>query len=112
MSCRRPAAEKNTSEYATQLRAELQELKTAAAVSSPPPSTDAIRTAPGSGGLTFEDLSHTEQACASLGAAPEDFRPLGWLNAGHYEALVKSNQMDGDLVRRLEAYKVVANRAA
>lgn len=60
--------------------------------------------------LTFDDLSQTEQACASLGVAPEGFRPLGWLNAGHFDTLVKNNQMDDTLVRRLEAYKVVATR--
>lgn len=60
--------------------------------------------------LTFDQLSQTEQACASLGVGPEQFRPLGWLNSGHFEALVKNNQMDDTLVRRLEAYKVVAER--
>ena len=60
--------------------------------------------------LSFDDLSHTEQACASLGVGPEEFRPLGWLNNGHFDALLKNNQMDDTLVRRLEAYKVVAER--
>lgn len=103
MSSRRPA-DKNTDSVSA-LRNEIQELKNA--------QNDSVRVeAPisTSSTLTFDDLSHTEQACASLGVGPEQFRPLGWLNNGHFDALVKNNQMDDSLVRRLEAYKVVAER--
>ena len=103
MSSRRPAD--NASDHVSALRNEIQELKNA--------QNDSMRVgAPVSvsSALTFDDLSHTEQACASLGVGPEQFRPLGWLNNGHFEALVKNNQMDDTLVRRLEAYKVVAER--
>lgn len=105
MSSRRKSAPET--DHATQLRNEIQDLKNAQSVGG---NYTAHVSSPNSGGLTFEDLTPVEQACASLGAAPEALRPLGWLNAGHFENLMKSNQMDDELVRRLEAYKQVASR--
>ena len=87
-----------------QIRYEIQNLKNIES------KTDEYNNISSTATLTLDDLSHTEQACASLGISPEEFRPLGWLNAGHFDALLKNNQMDDTLVRRLEAYKVVANR--
>ena len=103
MSSRRPVEQ--PSDVAATLRNEIQEMKNAQNDSARVESTISS-----SSTLTFDDLSHTEQACASLGVGPEQFRPLGWLNNGHFDALVKNNQMDDTLVRRLEAYKVVADR--
>ena len=100
MSCRRPAVVEH--DHVAQLRSEIQEMKKTSSAS--------VGDATSSPALTFDQLSQTEQACASLGVGPEQFRPLGWLNSGHFEALVKNNQMDDTLVRRLEAYKVVAER--
>lgn len=59
--------------------------------------------------LKFDDLSPTEQAAASLGAQPDAFKPIGWLNEAHFDALLKSNSLSNDLTRRLLAYKVVAS---
>jgi len=95
MSSRRSNAV--VSDQASAIRSEIQEMKNA---------QNAQVSVASSPSLTFDDLSHTEQACASLGVGPEQFRPLGWLNNGHFDALVKNNQMDDTLVRRLEAYKV------
>lgn len=108
MSSRRPKASVQE-EYANNLRAEINALKAASA----PTSTESpamVYEASSSASLVFEDLSQTEQACASLGAAPDGFRPLQWLNNGHYQQLRENNQMDDTLVRRLEAYRVVASR--
>ena len=104
MSSRRPV--EKPSDAASALRTEIQEMKNAHNDLSRVESTISSS----SSTLTFDDLSHTEQACASLGVGPEQFRPLGWLNSGHFDTLVKNNQMDDTLVRRLEAYKVVAER--
>jgi|TARA_B110000977_G_scaffold122311_1_gene157161 hypothetical protein len=115
MSSRRPAVE--DSDHVSLLRSEISEMKKAALNNGPGGhgghnglSNDGADVS-SSPALSFEDLSHTEQACASLGAAPEQLRPLGWLNAGHFDQLVKNNQMDDILVRRLEAYKIVAERS-
>lgn len=97
------------SDHASQLRAEIQDLKNSQVTGSSYSVADSSANV-SSPGLTFEDLTSTEQACASLGAAPEGLRPLGWLNAGHFDNLLKNNQMDDELVRRLEAYKQVASR--
>jgi hypothetical protein len=39
---------------------------------------------------------------------PESWKPIGFLNNAHYETLIKSNALDNDLARRIEAYKCVA----
>ena len=103
MSSRRPPVAET--DHVAQLRSEIQDLKNN--VSSPYNGES-----PSSPSLSFDMLNDTEKACASLGVGPEQFRPLGWLNAAHFDSLLKSNQMDDTLVRRLEAYKVVAARDA
>lgn len=108
MSSRRPKTSVQE-EYANKLRAEINDLKAASA----PTATESpamVYESSSSASLVFEDLSQTEQACASLGAAPDGFRPLQWLNNGHYQQLRDNNQMDDTLVRRLEAYRAVASR--
>jgi hypothetical protein len=110
MSSRRPQKSVHE-EYANKLRAEINDLKAASAPA--PTATDSpamVYESSSSASLVFEDLSQTEQACASLGAAPDGFRPLQWLNNGHYQQLRENNQMDDTLVRRLEAYRAVASR--
>lgn len=117
MSCRRDHTVDDaptTSPFAHQLRREIEALKTASATA--PASPEAVSTtADASQGtsasqLVFEDLSPTEQACASLGAQPDALKPISWLNNAHYDQLVAANALDPDLARRLEAYKIVAQR--
>lgn len=103
MSFRRPNAQEN--DVAQKLRSDIQELKNSHSIETA--GSDISYASPS---LKFEDLSHTEQACASLGVSPDQFRPLAFLNNGHYDQLIKSNLVDDNLVRRLEAYKVVASR--
>ena len=59
--------------------------------------------------LTFEDLTPTEQAAASLGVQPDALKPIGWLNDAHHEQLKKGNVLDNTLARRIEAFKEVSN---
>ena len=58
--------------------------------------------------LKLSDLSETERSAASLGVDPSAWRPIGWLNEGHYEALLKENRIGDDLAKRVEAFKNVA----
>ena len=57
----------------------------------------------------YDALLPHEQAAASLGAHPDALKPIGFMNAAHYENLKKSNALSDDLARRIEAYKVVAS---
>lgn len=56
----------------------------------------------------FDSLAPVEQAAASLGVHPEAFRPIGWLNSAHHQQLLEANALDGDLARRIEAFRHVA----
>jgi hypothetical protein len=67
-------------------------------------STDATETPP----LSMADLTQTEQAVASLGVDPNALKPISWMNEAHYNTLLRANAVDGDLARKLEAYKMVA----
>lgn len=121
MSSRRPSDSIAANDYADRVRAEIEGLKASAKManesfegSTTPTSNDVSETVEDdtAGQLVFEDLSQTERACASLGAPADALRPIGWLNAGHYDALKSSNSLDPELARRLEAYKAVAERSA
>ena len=56
----------------------------------------------------FDSLSNVEQSAASLGVHPDSWKPIGFMNAAHYDTLLKSNALDDTLARRIEAYRTVA----
>lgn len=58
--------------------------------------------------LKMSDLTETERSAASLGVDPSAWKPIGWLNEGHYEALLKENRIDAELAKKVEAYKFTA----
>lgn len=58
--------------------------------------------------LKMSQLSPTERSAASLGVDPDSWKPIGWLNEGHYESLLKENRIDSSLAQQVEAYKVVS----
>jgi len=58
--------------------------------------------------LTMADLTETERAVATLGVDPSALKPIGWMNSAHFECLLQANALDGDLARRLEAYRHVS----
>jgi hypothetical protein len=62
----------------------------------------------GAAKLTMADLNETERAVATLGVDPNSLKPIGFMNTAHYTTLLKANALDGDLARRLEAYRHVA----
>lgn len=116
MSSRR-ASPATMSIDATRLRSELDALKqqnaaveaagTYAEQGLPSPSSAAAAVAP-EGGLTFDQLTPTEQAAGSLGVHPEAFRPIKFMNTAHYDNLIKSNALDDNLARRIEAFRHVS----
>lgn len=57
----------------------------------------------------FEGLTQTEQAAASLGVHPDAWKPIGFMNAQHYDNLIKANALDDNLARRIEAFKTVSS---
>lgn len=57
---------------------------------------------------TFDDLTPTEQAAASLGVQPDSIKPIGWLNDAHYTNLKENNALDPTLARRIEAFRHVS----
>ena len=113
MSSRRPAPT-TTSIDAVRLRHELEALKqqnaavetAGVAAEQGLPSPNASIAHPD--GPTFEQLTPTEQSAASLGVHPDAYRPIKFMNTAHFEALMKSNALDDNLARRIEAFRQVA----
>tara|TARA_Y100000591_G_C21838703_1_gene704240 strand:+ start:2125 stop:2427 length:303 start_codon:yes stop_codon:yes gene_type:complete len=58
---------------------------------------------------SFDSLTPVEQAAGSLGVSPNEWKPIAFMNNAHFEALVKANALEANLVRRIEAFKQVAN---
>ena len=50
----------------------------------------------------FDQLSPIEQSAASLGVNPVSFKPISFMNNGHYNQLIKANRLDDNLARRIE----------
>lgn len=64
------------------------------------------------GTISFDSLSENEKSAASLGVHPESWKPIGFLNNAHYDTLIKSNALDGDLARRIEVRRAPLSRTA
>ena len=88
------------------LQKELQDCKAAAA--SDVEATNAPTAPEGVSKADFDSLTPTEQSAASLGVSPDAWKPIGFMNNAHYDTLLKSNALDDDLARRIEAYRTVA----
>lgn len=56
----------------------------------------------------FASLSETEKSAATIGVAPDSWKPMSWLNQGHYGELLRQNALAGRLVQQIEAFKQVA----
>lgn len=59
--------------------------------------------------LKFEDLTEMEKSAATIGVHPEAWKPISWLNAGHYSELLKKNALAGRLTQQIEAFKQIAS---
>ena len=60
--------------------------------------------------VTWESLNEVEKSAASIGVAPDAWKPIGWLNEGHYGELLRNNALDGRLTQKIEAFKHVAGQ--
>jgi len=61
------------------------------------------------GELTFDSLSETEKSAALIGVSPDAWKPIAWLNQGHYNELLRKNALAGRLTQQIEAFKTVAS---
>ena len=96
--------------YASAVRRDLQGLKETALEAARLDKIDPTVKPEGTeAAAAYDSLAPHEQSAASLGVHPDALKPIGFLNAGHYEQLKKSNALSDDLARRIEAYKVVAS---
>ena len=60
--------------------------------------------------VTWEQLNEVEKSAASIGVTPDAWKPIGWLNEGHYGELLRNNALDGRLTQKIEAFKTVAGQ--
>mgnify|MGYP004125885543 CR=1 FL=1 len=60
--------------------------------------------------LTWDQLNEVEKSAASIGVAPDAWKPIGWLNQGHYGELLRANALSGRLTQKIEAFKQVSTQ--
>lgn len=56
----------------------------------------------------FDSLNETEKSAATIGVAPDAWKPIGWLNQGHYGELLRNNALGGRLTQQIEAFRTVS----
>jgi hypothetical protein len=59
--------------------------------------------------VTWESLSEVEKSAASIGVAPDAWKPISFMNEAHYTELLKKNALDSRLTQQIEAFKTVAS---
>ncbi|MBD39084.1 MAG: hypothetical protein CMB11_01695 [Euryarchaeota archaeon] len=69
-----------------------------------------VRSTEATNEVTWEQLNEVEKSAASIGVAPDAWKPIGWLNEGHYGELLRNNALDGRLTQKIEAFKTVAGQ--
>ena len=104
-----PAAVHNAAS-AMRLRAEIDQAR--AMQAAEPAATEATAATAAEGALSFDDLTDVEKSAASIGASPDDLKPIAFMNQAHYSTLLKNNAISGDLAQGIEAYKHVAGSVA
>lgn len=110
MSVRRaPETVANSALNAQQLRADIENMRYAAAMAEQ--LTPEMTAAAGGidGAALFDSLTETEKSAATIGASPAEWKPIGWMNNAHYSTLLKKNALAGRLTQQIEAYKVVTS---
>lgn len=107
MSIRRdPVNVQNT--QAAQLKADLESLRAVHLRNE----AASIEAAEAGSELTLNDLNETERSAASLGVSPTALKPIGFMNAAHYDALLKKNVLAGPLAQKIEAFRTVSEADA
>ena len=89
------------------LRADIDQARAMQVAETVTATTEATA-APVEGALSFDALTETEKSAASIGVSPDEWKPIGFMNAQHYSTLLKNNALAGDLAQGIEAYKQVA----
>jgi hypothetical protein len=56
----------------------------------------------------FDGMSQTEIAAAHLTVDGSQFKPIEFMNDGHYAQLKRANVLSDTLCRRIEAFRAVA----
>ena len=113
MSVRRAPA--GVPQHVAQLQKELGDLKataTAAAQADSLSAAGAENASVAPNTPSFDSLSETEKSAASLGVDPSAWKPIAFVNESHYDTLLKSNAIDVDLAKKLEAHRAVASGIA
>ena len=89
--------------YASAVRRDLQGLKETALEAARLDKIDPTVKPEGTeAAAAYDSLNHVEQAAASLGAHPDALKPISFMNAAHYQNLIKQNALSDDLARRIE----------
>lgn len=60
----------------------------------------------------LDGLTETERSAAQLGVSADEWKPISFMNQGHYGTLLRGNALSGNLAQKLEAYKEVASGCA
>ena len=60
--------------------------------------------------LEFDSLSEVEKSAATIGVAPDAWKPIEFMNTGHYGELLRNNALSGRLTQQIESFKAVASK--
>ena len=100
-----PTSQSAPAAHAAQLQRDLQELR---AVNAQVTQAAANANAMDAPELTMDDLNEVERSAASLGISPDAYKPIAFMNAAHFDTLLKKNVLSPQLAQRIEAYRQVA----
>lgn len=98
--------QQHTSLSANRLRADIEQARSMAQPEEVAATTEA--TAASESVLNFDELTETEKSAATIGASPDDWKPIGFMNQAHYRTLLENNAIAGRLTQQIEAYKQVS----
>ena len=73
--------------------------------------TDIASVRSADGELSFDSLSETEKSAATIGVAPDAWKPISWMNQGHYGELLRNNALSGRLTQQIESFKTAQKTA-
>lgn len=60
--------------------------------------------------LDFDSLTETEKSAATIGVAPDAWKPIEFMNTAHYGELLRKNALSGRLTQQIESFKAVSSR--
>jgi len=102
--------QQHTSVSANRLRADIEQARVMAQPEEVAATTEpTAAVAASESALTFDELTETEKSAATIGASPDDWKPIGFMNQAHYRTLLENNAIAGRLTQQIEAYKQVSS---